>query len=234
MKGMIIISINDMNELMRIQASTLYVLDDEDKIVSVNEPGQISTPLIFFGMTRNATFKFFKSDLSQPLIDEINRITQSDVSILNVCKILEKYKSLKNVWIGPAYSFPEIVSTNSDQNIFSITDYNRHYLARYFSNVYDNYEYRYPITAFIVDGDAISICCSARKSSRAIEASLNTIEQFRGRGIANKVVTAWSREVTNLGYIPLYSTSWDNLNSQRVAQKLGLIQYGMDFSINAD
>jgi hypothetical protein len=144
MKGMIIISINDMNELMRIQASTLYVLDDEDKIVSVNEPGQISTPLIFFGMTRNATFKFFKSDLSQPLIDEINRITQSDVSILNVCKILEKYKSLKNVWIGPAYSFPEIVSTNSDQNIFSITDYNRHYLARYFSNVYDNYEYIYP------------------------------------------------------------------------------------------
>ncbi len=231
---MITISINDMNELMRIQAETLYVLDDDDKIVSINEPGQTSAPLIFFGKTRNATLKYFKYDLPQALIDEINQMTQSELSIINVCKILENYKTLKNVWIGPAYSFPDIVPSICDRNICLITDMNRHYLTKYFSETNDNYEQRSPIMAYIVDGDAVSICCSARKSSRAIEASLYTYEQFRGKGFANKVVNEWSREVVNIGYIPLYSTSWENLNSQRVAQKLGLIQYGMDFSITAD
>jgi GNAT superfamily N-acetyltransferase len=235
LKGMITISLKDMNDLMRIQAFTLYVLDDKDKIVSVNEPGETSAPLIFIGKTRNSILKYFKNDLPQPVIDEINhQITQKDLNILCICKILEKYKTLKNVWIGPAYSFPDTFSTPCDKNIGLITESNRHYLTKYFSDINDNYEQRTPIMAYIIDGEAVSICCCARRSNRAIEASLYTVEPYRGKGFADKVVNEWGREVAKLGYIPLYSTSWENLSSQRVAQKLGLIQYGMDFSITAD
>jgi predicted GNAT family acetyltransferase len=121
-----------------------------------------------------------------------------------------------------------------NKDICLITDANRHYLLRYFNDVNDQYEYRTPIVAFIVNGSAVSVCCSARKSNQAIEASLFTVDQYRGKGIASYLVAEWSRHVRNLGYIPLYSTSWDNLQSQRVAQKLGLIQYGIDFNINAE
>jgi GNAT superfamily N-acetyltransferase len=202
--------------------------------VRINEPDQTSAPLIFIGKTKNETVKYYKYDLPQPLIDQIDEVTQREVNIVNVCKILEKYKTLKTVWIGPAYSFPELIPSNYDRNVCLITDLNRHYLEKYFPDLNEEYEYRSPIVGYIEDNCAVSICCTARSSSRAIEASLLTIEQYRGKGFADKVVLEWSREVRKIGQIPLYSTSWDNLSSQRVAQKLGLMQYGMDFNISAE
>ncbi|MVP01829.1 GNAT family N-acetyltransferase [Paenibacillus lutrae] len=91
-----------------------------------------------------------------------------------------------------------------------------------------------PVAAYIVNGEAVSVCCSARKSMKAAEASLSTIEPHRGKGYASHVVQEWSQAVTRGGSIPLYSTSWGNLSSQIVARKLGLVQYGMDFNIFAE
>jgi predicted GNAT family acetyltransferase len=60
---------------------------------------------------------------------------------------------------------------------------------------------------------------------------VETLEGYRGRGHAPAAVAAWARAVRATGRIPLYSTSWDNLASQAVARKLGLIPYGADFSL---
>nr|WP_237391811.1 GNAT family N-acetyltransferase [Paenibacillus dendrobii] len=86
----------------------------------------------------------------------------------------------------------------------------------------------------MVEGEVVSVCCSARISGKAAEASLKTMEAYRGQGLAPRVVQAWCSEVARQGLIPLYSTSWDNLSSQTVARKLGLHPYGMDLNIRTE
>ncbi len=62
-------------------------------------------------------------------------------------------------------------------------------------------------------------------------AGIETLEAYRGRGYATAVVAGWAYAIRATDRIPLYSTSWDNLASQAVAHRLGLVQYGTDLSL---
>ena len=88
-----------------------------------------------------------------------------------------------------------------------------------------------PYLAVIEDSQAVSICRSVRLSSRAHEAGVDTLEDYRRRGHATSAVVAWALAVRALNLIPLYSTSWDNVASQGVVQRLGLVQYGVDYHV---
>jgi predicted GNAT family acetyltransferase len=88
-----------------------------------------------------------------------------------------------------------------------------------------------PYLAIIEDSQAVAICRSVRVSSRAHEAGVNTLIGYRRRGYATAVVAAWALAVRALNRIPLYSTSWNNVASQGVARRLGLVQYGVDYHV---
>ncbi len=60
---------------------------------------------------------------------------------------------------------------------------------------------------------------------------METAEGYRGRGYAQAATAIWAEALRREGRLPLYSTSWDNLASQRVAAGLGALQYGVDFSL---
>jgi RimJ/RimL family protein N-acetyltransferase len=88
-----------------------------------------------------------------------------------------------------------------------------------------------PFVACLHDGAAVSLCCSVRETAQAHEAGVETAPAFRRRGSATHVVAAWADAVRGMDRIPLYSTSWKNTASQRVANKLGLIRFGNDLHI---
>lgn len=88
-----------------------------------------------------------------------------------------------------------------------------------------------PWLAMVVEGAAVATCYSCRLSGRTAGARVDTLEDYRGRGYAPAVVAAWARAVRASGRIPGYGTSWDNLASQAVARKLGLVPYGVSIGL---
>jgi len=95
----------------------------------------------------------------------------------------------------------------------------------------DEIHQRSPILAIVADGAAISVCFCARRSDTAAEAGLETAPAFRGRGLAERVTSAWALAIRASGRIPIYSTSFGNTASLAVAQKLGLVACGSDWGI---
>ncbi len=226
------------HELMNLQAETLYVLDEHQRIVAINEPLEMQPPAVFVGKTTEGLVIRFRKDLPQTAIDEILGILEvvpDPLNIVRLCSIIERYRKVSDIWMGPAYVYPgSEARIECDPAVHLIDETNRHLLKKHFPFLYEGLAGHLPAAGYVLGGEFVSICCSARVSAKAAEASLKTADAFRGQGFAKLVVRAWCEEVSRRGLIPLYSTSWDNLSSQNVARKLGLRQYGMDLSIRTE
>jgi RimJ/RimL family protein N-acetyltransferase len=132
--------------------------------------------------------------------------------------------------MGPAYVFPERVVRPSTEAV-SVTNENLDVLAGGFEGWIADVPHRRPFLAVLREGRAVSICCSVRITSESHEAGVETLDAYRGRGYASDVAARWANEVRASGCTPLYSTSRENLASQRVAKRLGLLRYGIDFHV---
>jgi RimJ/RimL family protein N-acetyltransferase len=92
--------------------------------------------------------------------------------------------------------------------------------------------HRQPMVAAIEDGRAVSVCASVRITARSHEAGVETLPAYRRRGHAASTVAGWAHQVSRRGIDKIfYSTSWTNLASQGVADRLGLSLLGVDFSV---
>lgn len=226
--------LND-DQLMKIQASTLYVLNEAERMIRINEPDAVSAPALFIGKTCSSVYTYVSHQVPVAIVEELNDEIQSPINIIKLCTIIEKFSKVKQVWIGPAYAYLHPTPPSmEDEQVVVIQENNVHMLSRHFDHLIHCLTDHMPIAGYVVDGQVVSLCCSARISERAAEASLSTVVDFRGKGLAAKVTAQWIAEVLKQGRIPLYSTSWDNLSSQRVAQKLQLHAYGMDFNITVE
>jgi RimJ/RimL family protein N-acetyltransferase len=133
--------------------------------------------------------------------------------------------------MGPCFLVPEEVAPKVrvvriiKENVSDFTLDGFEWLA-------EEIDYVQPCVALVDEGRIASVCRSVRLTPEAHEAGLETLEAFRGRGYAAEVVAGWAAAVRGIGVLPLYSTSWENLASQRVARKAGLIFYGVNFTIS--
>ncbi len=100
-----------------------------------------------------------------------------------------------------------------------------HVLDRHFPYTRDHLEVRAPVAALLVDGIAVAACYCARRRPTAAEAGAATVDAYRGRGFAARVVAAWRAAVEASGRTALYSTTWDNVASRRLAERLSFHAY---------
>ena len=130
---------------------------------------------------------------------------------------------------GPVFAFPDQLPDRSRAVL--VTSEDRSSLEEHFDWALEEWDDIQPLTVATEDGVAVSICHSPASSERASEAGVFTIEAARGRGYAADVVTSWARVLRAAGHLPMYSTTWENTASRRVAEKLGLTMYGEDFHL---
>jgi hypothetical protein len=233
-------------DLMQIHVRALYRLDDRERLLAVNEPGEPRPddpppPRLYLGRTREGLIWRFRHDLPESLVAELEPLLAVEPVVADLSQpprclaalraTLVRHGPLTGIWSGPAWHFPDEISA-SEHEVIPVTPANDN-LVRLRSPVLsqEDLPWRQPCLAIVDDGRLASLCFSARNTPSAAEAGVDTIEEFRGRGYAPAVVAAWARAVRQEGRIPLYSTSWDNLASRSVARKLGLILYGADLSL---
>ena len=232
-------------DLMQIHVSALYRHDDRNHLLAVNEPGvpwpdDPRPPRLFLGRTRAGHVWRFRHDLpesliltleamlrDEPVVDELSRPPRCLPALEAT---LARDAPLTETWSGPAWRFPDEIPA-SEHEVIPVTTANDDLVRPIFPVLADDLPWRQPCLALVADGRLASLCYSARNTPHAAEAGVDTREEFRGRGYAPAVVSAWARAVRAEARIPLYSTSWDNLASRSVARKLGLILYGADLSI---
>jgi len=217
-------------DMMNIQADTLYTMDDRKRLLRINEPDGGQAPALFIGITSAGPCSFYHEQLPSSLIEKLGYETGFPLDIPKLIRSVETFKPVKSVWMGLAYAFPEKCG-QWHPNVQLIDPHHTFQLAEHFPDFIELPYEKMPVAAYVIEDSAVAVCCSARVSTQGAEASLYTAPDFRGRGYAAEAVKCWQHHVKESGRIPIYSTSWDNVASQNVARKLGLLQFGVDFSI---
>ncbi|PFA17671.1 GNAT family N-acetyltransferase [Bacillus cereus] len=216
-------------ELMSIQTEVLFSHNQFRRMTSINEPESTVAPRLFLGHTKDGTIRRYRYDLPSVLINEIEKLFTdypNHIDLAKIMSLLSREQPIHKIWIGPAFVSPNTL--DNPMRAIQITEENKELLQHNFPNLFHQLKWRQPCFAIFENERIVSICCSARSTPIAAEASVETIVTFRGKGYGYIVVAAWAKAVQEENRIPLYSTSWDNFASQNVAKKLKLIHYGTD------
>jgi RimJ/RimL family protein N-acetyltransferase len=229
---------------MEMQTAALFNYDDAGRITGTNdgEPPGVA-PRLFLGRTRDGNIWRLRNDLPNALAAELASVLETEptatdlrrppATLARLRQYLSKEGSEESIYTGPAYQFPPELPESPEARIIDRSNIElvKEHFPGHYPWLVEEFNIRQPIAAIVRDAVAVSICFSARMTSEAAEAGVDTAPDFRGLGFAPQIVSAWAEGVRRLSRVPLYSTSWDNAASQRVASKLGLIMYGADMSL---
>lgn len=231
-------------ELAELGIAAQFTHDAHGRIVAENEPdGEPEpAPRFFLTRTQDGIAWRVRYDVPEPIIQRLEALVASEpvtgdlaVASVNLDEMLDALRDDQEPAVGfqgPAYRFPGPIFTTID--VTRISRGNLHLLRKVVSDLdaldrdFDVVE---PWMAVVQDGVAVATCYSCRISERVAQARVDTAPPFRGRGYAPAMVAAWAREVRATGRVPLYGTTWDNLASQAVARKLGLVQFGVSLAL---
>lgn len=226
-------------ELMAMHIDALFTHDAQGRMVRVNEPNGKSAPRFFLGRTPEGNLWRVRHDLGADVVRELEdacRGERTDDALLRPPygttryeEILARDAALERVEAGPAFAFPEALDAAPEAVL--VTKENIDILEPFMTPWIGDVGLCDPFLAILHDGQAVSVCGSVRISDRGYEAGVDTHPEFRGRGFAPRVVSAWARAVRAIDRVPLYSTSWNNTPSRAVAAKLGLMRFGTDIHI---
>jgi hypothetical protein len=210
------------------------VLNDPGRIVSTREPNPSPGPQFMLIRDQSACAWAVHANVSAPSAAELDRLAREEPPTGDAQREpvhATLYRTLVDgqVDFGPAFTFPSVRPTPVEiLPISTLAQFEHHFRGW----TADELPERAPILALEQEGQAASVCFSARRSAAAAEAGVETAQRFRGRGLAGLVTAAWARAIHGSGRLAIYSTSWSNAPSLSVARKLGLTMCASDWSLS--
>ena len=224
---------------MRLHLRALYTSDAFGRLVAASVPAASPAPRFFLGRTPDGPVVAVRHDVPEGIAEQLMALTVDVAAGLDVgaplpvqepvSALLSGHQPVTKTWAGPNYRCPPALPREPE--VVAVTPANASILSPYLEAWLEDVVDGVPMAAVLREGRAVSVCCSVRTSDEADEAGVETHPNFRGEGHALRAVAAWSHAVTDVNRVPLYSTSWENRPSQRVATKLGLVQYGSVFHV---
>lgn len=229
----------DERTLMGIQADTSFTYDARGRMLRSNEPREDArrpAPRLFLGRTTAGHVVRFGAGLPDDVVRHLGAMFERSppsgapatppAALAAVREALTSHASVTAEESGPAYRFP--VSLARSGEAVRLTDANRGLARDTYPWLHNEIGDWQPCFVVVRDGAVVSVCFSSRIGVAAAAAGVETLPGFRGHGYAAAVTAAWGVSVRAEGRIPLYGTAWDNVASQGVARRLGLIMFGTD------
>lgn len=237
-------------EWMELHARALYTHDEHGRIAESNEPRihRAPAPWFYLGRTRHGSLWRFRGGLAVDAVRELARLAAAEPWAEDVerdperldpmLQLLGERVRINSVWRGPAFRFPDPLPDQAEPEkdpgpVVSLAPADATRLED-FPVLVEALAERLPCTAALDGERVVSVCycaSSPASDSPAVEAGVDTLPGFRGRGLAPRVVAAWAEALRAQGWLPLYSTSWENRASRAVARKLRLILVGSDLHV---
>ncbi len=139
---------------------------------------------------------------------------------------------LMSMRAGQLYRFPDLLALEG--TYISIVESNTDLLRGGLDEWLPDVAVGLPMVAMVADGRAVSICTSVIASMTVHSAGVETLPDYRRRGLGVQAVAGWARTVQASGPTPFYGTTFDNVASQRLAARLGLSLVGAEFSLTCE
>ncbi|MGG4106341.1 kasugamycin N-acetyltransferase AAC(2')-IIb [Paenibacillus lautus] len=226
--------------LMELHVQAMFTHDRDMRIRTINEPwpGEEPAPRFFLGRTIDGSaICRFRHDVPERIAGQLKALVEDEPIVNEEIQTKPKhfaaYMNLlhtEHYTSGPCYRIPD-KTTPAKQTVWITRENMNEYSLTGFEWLITEIDYGQPCVALVHENRLVSVCRSVRITEGAHEAGLETLEEFRGRGYAAAVVAGWAIEVRKVGELPLYSTLWENNASRRVASKLALSYYGVNFTI---
>lgn len=228
-------------QLLALQINTLFLVDAQQRLLAVNEPEQPRAPRFFLGRSSGGNLWRFRFDLPNQAIVELEQLCLHEPEPRTLAELPERYHDIRvalaryapvhGEYRGPAYVLPAVSRLPSQLVLLSplhaqLVQETFPWLVDWLASAANG-----PVAAVVEQERAVSVCFCSRITPQAAEAGLETVPSFRGRGYAPRAVRGWAAAIQRSGRLALYSTSWGNYASQRVAKKVGAQVYAEDWSI---
>lgn len=229
--------------LTRTHFGALYVLDEQRRIVRVNDIGRAPRP--FFSMVRTTAGNIclVAHDLAPALAEELLAIAAEEpivedfehepVRMLEpAMKLLVRDGASHRIRRGPAFvALDDPPSQPREDTVRELPQEQAALLHDELADWRDELAPRWPAVVAFDEGRGVAICASARLTPVAAAAGLETAPSFRQNGLGVAAAAAWIRAVRASGRVAFYSTEWENAASRSVAARLRVHLIGEDVHI---
>ena len=228
-----------MPSLMEIQLDALFTRSPDGDLIATRDPSPRPAPRVFLGRSAEGNAWAVHRDLDPGTKLELERLLAAEprwaaASLAPApgcrARVCELLSSVEAEHRGPAYVLGAELPRDDRARELRADERARWldafpWLAEEFGAVA-------PVAIAFEAGEPAAICHSPRGlTAVAAEAGVETLEPFRGRGLATAAVACWARAVQRKGRLALYSTSWENPASQGVARRLSAHLYGEDWHV---
>jgi hypothetical protein len=225
--------------LVATQIDALFVRDAHGNLVATRDPSTRPAPRVFLARSATGNAWAIRMDVDARVRAELERLLGEEPPWVASsagegprcaarARVLLAPVSAEHR--GPAYVLEDELPRDSRAREVSASECAAWRGA--FPWLAAEFEAVAPVAIAFEAGQPAAICHSPRGlTAEAAEAGVETVESFRGRGLATAAVACWARAVRRSGRIALYSTSWENRASQGVARRLSARLYGEDWAL---
>jgi len=237
----------DARKLLEIDAATLFVFDASGRMLHENDPDRSAAPRLFLSGCETGNLFRLRTDVDDDVAREIAALVAQEPPFAQpqaVPEFLDRYRALLSITapveqknFGVMHLLPNGLAYEHDiqlvqqgtakgDKLFAVLQ--RHGLPKAMVDMgFADVSHFWEPWCVAMEGDEIAaVAFAARLGDTGAALGLATMPAFRGRGFAAAVTAGWSCLPQLKNRTLIYSTTRDNLSSQRVIARLRLPYIG--------